>query len=364
MRSSALATISVFLFAAAACPGKDLLRADFEAEAPGPYTRERCRASFPGVTWDNGLTGESRVAVVAGGDTAGGGRSIRVAYPMNSLGPGGTNGNPAGGAQWKAVFGGTADTLFARYRFLVPDGFDWVKGGKLPGLCGSQCNTGGNPPNGTDGWSARLMWRAGGSLVQYLYHAGQEGTYGTDVVWKRDGAPLVVQTGSWHEVQVRICLNTPGAGGAPGMADGRVTGWYDGVVALDTAGFRFRDLDTMHIDQFYFSTFFGGGTDDFRPTKDERIFFDDFAVSDSFLAPLPVRIRGRRGPVSPRVSRDAAVFDPSWIGSRLVVRDLAGRKLSSYPIRGERTPLPAGTSAGLVFLAVPEKGWSAAAIRL
>jgi hypothetical protein len=120
----------------------------------------------------------------------------------------------------------------------------------------------------------------------------------------------------------------------------------------------------MHIDQFYFSTFFGGSTNDFRPTKDERIFFDDFEVSDSFITAIPTRIRPRRGLSSPRVSRSAAVFDPGWIGSRLVVRDLAGRNLSSFPIRSERTSLPAGLPSGLVFLAVPEKGWSSISVHL
>lgn len=363
MNAARLTKIGI-IAAAGTCFGADFLRADFEADPIGPYTRAQCKISFPGVTWDNGLTGESRVSVVAGGDTAGGGRAIRVSYPFQSLGPGGTNGNPAGGAQWKSAFGGDADTLYARYRFYVPDGFDWVKGGKLPGLCGSQCNTGGNPPTGTDGWSARLMWRAGGSLVQYLYYPGQGGTYGTDLVWKRDGVPLVVETGRWHEVQVRICLNTPGTGGGPGASDGRVTGWYDGALALDSAGFRFRDLDTMHIDNFYFSTFFGGSTNDFRPTRDERIFFDDFAVSDSFLPLSTSSVRDRPIAAAPRVSRSAAVFDRDWIGSTLVVRDRAGRNLSALPIRAERMAIPQGLPKGLVILSVPGRDWRSAILVL
>ena len=352
----------IVLIAAVDGRARDLVRADFEADPAGPYTLARCKAAFPGVTWDDGLTDGSRVQVVQGGDTAGGGKAIRVVYPANSLGPSGTNGNPAGGAQWKASFGGRADTLFARYRILVPDGFGWVKGGKLPGLCGSQCNTGGNPPTGRDGWSARLMWRAGGVLVQYVYHAGQEGTYGADLVWKRNGAPLAIETGKWHEVQVRICLNTPGTGGGPGRADGRVTGWYDGVLAIDTAGFRFRDLDTMHIDKFYFSTFFGGSSNDFRPTKDERIFFDDFAVSDSFLAPLPSGRLGRPSPGAPRIAGRNAVFERDWIGATLVVRDRFGRILSKTGIGAGETAIAPG-HRGVVFLEVPERGWKAVLAR-
>lgn len=331
------------LFAAAVAGSGEVLRADFEGDPTGPYSRATCQKAFPGVTWDDGLTGESRVAVVAGGDTAGGGKAIRVVYPMNSLGPGGTGGNPAGGAQWKSVFGGDADTLYARYRLFFPVGFGWTKGGKLPGLCGSQCNTGGDAPSGKDGWSARLMWRAGGVLVQYVYHAGQPGDFGSDLVWKKNGAPLVVETGKWHEVQVRICLNTPGTDGGPGKYDGRVTGWYDGELAIDTVGFRFRDLDTMRIDQFYFSTFFGGASDDFRPTKDERIFFDDFAVSKAFIASssasvadrIPVwRLRSVQG----RSLETEAVPD----GETAVFQDMAGRELATVTVQGGRVEIPPG----------------------
>lgn len=323
------------------CRAGEILRADFESDSTGPYSRAMCQKAFPGVTWDNGLTGESRVAVVAGGDTAGSGKAIRVFYPNGSLGPGGTDGNPAGGAQWKSVFGGDADTLYARYRLFFPTGFGWTKGGKLPGLCGSQCNTGGNPPTGQDGWSARLMWRSGASLVQYVYSAGQAGTYGTDLVWKKNGAPLVVETGKWHEVQVKICLNTPGTNGGQGKYDGRVTGWYDGELAIDTVGFRFRDLDTMHIDQFYFSTFFGGSTNDFRPTKDERIFFDGFVVSDAFISASSSSLAGRGLGWSLRSTRGRSLeMESVPDGETVVFQDMAGRELATVPVLGGRVEIP------------------------
>lgn len=331
------------LVAVAVAFSGEVLRADFENDPTGPYSRAMCQLAFPGVTWDNGLTGESRVSVVAGGDTAGGGKAIRVLYPLNSLGPGGTGGNPAGGAQWKSMFGGEADTLYARYRLFFPVGFGWTRGGKLPGLCGSQCNTGGNPPTGRDGWSARLMWRSGASLVQYVYSAGQAGTYGTDLVWKKNGEPLVVETGKWHEVQVRICLNTPGTDGGQGKYDGRVTGWYDGELAIDTIGFRFRDLDTMHIDQFYFSTFFGGSTNDFRPTKDERIFFDDFAVSDAFIASSSASLAGRGQGWGLRSTRGRSLEMLSVPdGETAVFQDMAGRELATVPVSGGRVEVPLG----------------------
>ena len=37
--------------------------------------------------------------------------------------------------------------------------FDWVRGGKLPGLCGAECLTGCKEVSGLDGFSSRHMWR-------------------------------------------------------------------------------------------------------------------------------------------------------------------------------------------------------------
>jgi len=263
--------------------GAQYLHVTFDKDPVGPYSYDSCRAEFPGVTWNNGLSPDGdRVQVVQGGDTAWSGHSLRVDYPARCLGPTGTGGAASCGAQWRSELPSVRDTLMLRYQVFFPNGFEWVKGGKLPGLCGSECNTGGHPPTGTDGWSARIMWRSSAQLVLYLYHAGQKGTYGTDIVWKdSSGSTLRVETGKWHQLAVRVMLNTPGTKGGPGLSDGRVQAWYDGRLAADTSGIRFRDLGSMHIDRFYFSTFFGGGTPDFEAPDDNRIFFDDFLVSDS-----------------------------------------------------------------------------------
>ena len=73
--------------------------------------------------------------------------------------------------------------------------FDWVQGGKLPGLCGAECQTGCRQVSGVDGWSSRQMWRpcvwppeseadaincSGGKLVAYVYHMGKVNTCGDD----------------------------------------------------------------------------------------------------------------------------------------------------------------------------------------
>ena len=139
------------------------------------------------------------------------------------------------------------------YRVRFEDGFDFVKGGKLPGLIGGTGNTGGNRPNGSDGWSGRMMWRRGGDAVQYVYHPDQPGIYGEDFRWERRFEP-----GRWHTVEHRFVMNDPR------KHDGILQAWFDGQEALYVDDLRFRDVDSFAIDQFYTSTFFGGGDSTWR----------------------------------------------------------------------------------------------------
>lgn len=79
--------------------------------------------------------------------------------------------------------------------------FDWVRGGKLPGLCGANCITGCKEVTGLDGWSARQMWRpcvwppehelntincSGGKIVNYVYHMFKEHWCGDDFEYSND----------------------------------------------------------------------------------------------------------------------------------------------------------------------------------
>jgi hypothetical protein len=50
------------------------------------------------------------------------------------------------------------------YYVRFSENFDFVKGGKLPGLFGGVGNSGGEIPDGTDGFSTRFMWRRNGDF--------------------------------------------------------------------------------------------------------------------------------------------------------------------------------------------------------
>lgn len=88
---------------------------------------------------------------------------LEVTYPAGSFS------HDTGGAQlynlWNTTDGSAFQSMVVSYEVAFDSGFDWVKGGKLPGLRGGPNATGcsgGNEPSGADCFSTRLMWRKGG----------------------------------------------------------------------------------------------------------------------------------------------------------------------------------------------------------
>ncbi|MGH7442706.1 MAG: polysaccharide lyase, partial [bacterium] len=171
--------------------------------------------------------------VVVAAPGAPSGEALRVLYPQGEIGG-------ASGYQFLCRFPSMGlqarDEAWLRYYLRFDPGFDFVKGGKLPGLGGGEANTGGHPANGRDGWTARIMWRPDGRVVQYVYHVGQKGKYGDDLDWVLDGQPVRFTPGRWDCVETRVKLNEPG------QADGVIQSWFNGRLALDARGLRFRDI--------------------------------------------------------------------------------------------------------------------------
>lgn len=231
---------------------------DFNELPLGTYTMSQWAQDW-NASWENGVD-EGRCEIVPELGSLDG-RALRVHYPEGSVG------SSTGGAQWKHILPESYDELYVRYRLRFSPGFDFVKGGKLPGPAGGTANTGANPPNGTDGWSVRGMWRTGGAAVQYVYHMDQSGSYGEDFPWS-----VVFTPGPWHTVEHRVVMNTPGE------ADGIIEGWLDGILVQTRYDVRFRTTTELGADVFYFSTFFGGSGSSWATPIAVYIDFDDFEI--------------------------------------------------------------------------------------
>ena len=244
-------------------PGTLLFQQDLDHRVAGPYDESMMEADWNDPAWSNGVR-DGRVSVVETGEP--GNRALAVRYPEGEYGTSRT------GAQWKVPLNGSYERVVLSYRIRFTGDFDFVKGGKLPGLIGGAGNTGGGVPDGTDGWSARMMWRTGGAVVQYVYHPDMPNNFGEDLPWQVDGEDLVFETDRWYTLRHEIVMNTPGEN------DGIIRTWFDGVPALETTTMRFRDVDDFAIDTLYFSTFFGGGSSSWATTADEVVWFDDFEI--------------------------------------------------------------------------------------
>ena len=275
--SFAFWTTTLLVWCGQAVVGQVIFTNDFEDDPLGTYSRTNLDADWNTPRFSNGVD-EGRVSIV----NDGGSKVLAVIYPEGLFG----SSDSATGAQWILNFDEGHEAVEIEYRVKFGDDFDFVRGGKLPGLIGGEGNTGGNKPDGTDGFSARMHWRTDGSsgspltsdkanIVQYLYHPDQPTNFGEDLRWDDgvSGEWQEFESGRWYHLRHRIVMNTPG------QHDGIVKAWLDGEQVLDRDDIRFRDVANLQIDAMYFSTFFGGGSAIWATTKDEVAFFDDFRIS-------------------------------------------------------------------------------------
>lgn len=178
-----------------------------------------------------------------------------------------------------ATLPGGHDELWLSYRVAPEAGWVPVQGGKLAGLAGGAANTGGNSPQGGEGFSARNMWRSAGDLVQYTYHRNQPGRYGEDFRYRADGAPVTLTPGQWRTVVHHVRLNTPG------QRDGSIRAFVDGRLVLEQGGLELRGAGhSFSIDKVMVGGFYGGNSRSWAPPHTTYLQFDDVVVSTGPLA--------------------------------------------------------------------------------
>jgi hypothetical protein len=252
-----------------------------ESRDAGPHCPEGRRAiwrgGFDGANWledwdpaSQILYGASNARVVRGDRF---GPVLRVLYPAGSSSNSyAKEGHPVGGLEFLARLpaGGESRSVLLSYWLRFGPNFQWVRGGKLPGLCGGTCPSGGAQVSGYGGWSMRVMWRPGGAGEEYAYILPAR-PYGTELglsAWK-------FTTGEWHHLTQELVLNT---GGAP---NGALRVWFDvdPTVAptFEANNLTYR-LDETPADTVLFSTFFGGHDAEWATPVDTFIEFADFVV--------------------------------------------------------------------------------------
>ncbi|KAK4701945.1 hypothetical protein P7C70_g4280, partial [Phenoliferia sp. Uapishka_3] len=146
---------------------------------------------------------------------------MQVYYPNGSINPANNNAPIGGTGMYLTPLNlAEAKNVTLEYSVFFPTDFDFVKGGKLPGMYGGHTGCSGGHQS-EDCFSTRLMFRAGGLGEMYLYapkssqppalcqtlpHSYCAGPYGLSI----GRGAWTFKTGEWTHVRQDVVLNTPG----------------------------------------------------------------------------------------------------------------------------------------------------------
>ncbi|MEY3182327.1 MAG: hypothetical protein RLZ35_312 [Pseudomonadota bacterium] len=197
-----------------------------------------------------------------------GGSCVRVAYVPNNIG------SPRLAA-YVAINDTNRVEYTLEYYLFFEEGFEWVKGGKLPGLRGgplSVTTTGCVKPQPTNAWSYRLMWKRDGNVCLYIYDQTRITTNADCGIVTQTTAP-VFQIGKWHRIQIYMKLNS-----GANKPDGTAELWLDNKLILKRTEIPFRGDENATIDHVCFSSFYGGNDATWAPSKTTYIRFDNFTL--------------------------------------------------------------------------------------
>ncbi|ORY78443.1 hypothetical protein BCR35DRAFT_325423 [Leucosporidium creatinivorum] len=185
----------------------------------------------PASAWTDGVQGNT--------DSA-----IQVAYPAGSRNP---SASPIGGVGFYSnkLDISAASNVSLSYSVFFEKGFDFVKGGKLPGLYGgATACSGGSAAESC--FSTRLMFRTGGKGELYLYAPREKQvealctlgplSYCNSVYGMSIGrGSWTFKTGEWTDIRQDIWLNTPG------VADGGFNIWVNDELVLHSDSVYYRN---------------------------------------------------------------------------------------------------------------------------
>ncbi|KAF9653631.1 hypothetical protein BDM02DRAFT_3086800 [Thelephora ganbajun] len=184
------------------------------------------------------------------------------------------------GIQFYSLWNSTSDafrTALLTYEVAFDSTFDWVKGGKLPGL------RGGPDPNACDGgstsdgtcFSTRIMWRKLGDGEAYAYIltpnnlcSDQRVRCNEDFGISLDRGAFTFQAGQWNRINLLVQLNSD-----PHIANGQIQVFYNDVLAITQQNLQFRRTSDLTVGGMFFSTFYGGSDASWAPSNTTHAYF-------------------------------------------------------------------------------------------
>ncbi|KAF8578466.1 polysaccharide lyase family 14 protein [Ramaria rubella] len=184
--------------------------------------------------------------------------------------------------EWRNKLPDSSEIVVA-YAVRFQEDFDFIKGGKLPGIFGGEGDkafkcTGGRKEDRCSCFDLRLMWRPDGQGELYAYLPISESNtrrllavprshQNVDFGFSVGRGSFKFQPGEWTTVAERVKLNRPG------RDDGEIELWVDGVSVIKATGLILRETERSTFQGLHFQTFFGGSTPDWASPKDQCALF-------------------------------------------------------------------------------------------
>ncbi|KAI0668354.1 polysaccharide lyase family 14 protein [Trametes maxima] len=217
--------------------------------------------------------------------------SLQAHYPKGSFKP---SASPRGGLSFYAPGPASVDLTTAKeatlsYSVFFEDGFEFVKGGKLPGFYGGDSEEVATSCSGgrrdDDCFSVRFMWRKEGAGELYTYLPPSKAAnkavcdvapFSTcnDVFGASVGRGAFTFTpGKRTTIGQRVKLNDVG------KANGEIELFVDGKSMFTVPGLELVTSEQGRIQGIQVQTFFGGSDSSWATPKDQNTFFGDFSVA-------------------------------------------------------------------------------------
>ncbi|RCH87243.1 hypothetical protein CU098_008906 [Rhizopus stolonifer] len=206
---------------------------------------------------------------------------LRVKYPKNSRNP---EASPVGGLGFKAeplTITNKVKTVTLQYSVYFDKGFDWNRGGKLPGLFGGhgEC-TGGD--DSSKCFTTRIMWRhkGEGEIYAYLPSSAQRlslcdnkaNICNPDYGYSLGRGSFKFATGKWTTVRQTLTMNTPG------KKNGSLSLYINGKRVINEKNLVFRINSTGRVVGIMFHTFFGGSDNSWKTSRNQYSYFKNFSL--------------------------------------------------------------------------------------
>lgn len=233
---------------------------DFEDDTPGPYDYDEWSEDWDYPSWANRQVVPD---IITSADPENSSKVMRFHFPEGSIGP------AEGGGQWYKTLNEPFHELYFSYRIKFKPGFQWVLGGKIPGVRGGPEWEGFDPPPWDKGFIVLLMWNNRPGIDFYYYHHDQQHTYGDSRTWD-----YTIEADRWYTITIRVVLNSVDENG--GFNDGILEGFIDNQMVCQVTGLKLRNLSEIGTDNLIINSFFGGSTDEWASIRDEWIDLDDF----------------------------------------------------------------------------------------